>query len=298
MPLISFLKEKSICFKQNEEMKNHTSFKIGGKCDCFVMPKTVKELKEVIKKIKQLKMPYFILGKGSNILVSDGGIEGAVISMSDINGITVKGEIITAMSGETVASLCNEAYKNGLSGLEFAFGIPGSVGGGVYMNAGAYGGEFSDTIISAEYLNQDGEIIKVDAEDMALGYRTSIFKQNGGIILSASFKLSRGDKAEIKAKMDDFLNRRKTKQPLEYGSAGSTFKRPEGHFAGALIEKNGLKGKTVGGAQVSQKHAGFVINYNNATANDVKRLMEEIKKTVKENDGIELEPEIIFVGRS
>ena len=297
MPLISFLNEQNICYSLDEPMKNHTSFKIGGKCDCFVLPKTVCQLKSVIDKVRKLGIPYFVLGKGSNILVSDSGIEGAVISTADLNGITLNGEEITAFAGESVASVCTAAYKNGLSGLEFAFGIPGSIGGGLYMNAGAYGGEFSDTVISAEYLDKNGEIKTISVSDMALSYRQSIFKQNGGIVLSVTFKLQKGDKAEIKAKMDDFLNRRKTKQPLEYGSAGSTFKRPEGYFAGALIEKNGLKGYSIGGAKVSEKHAGFVINYDNASCDDVKALISHIQKTVKENDGVDLTPEIIFVGR-
>ena len=297
MPLISFLNEQNICYSLDEPMKNHTSFKIGGKCDCFVLPKTVCQLKSVIDKVRKLGIPYFVLGKGSNILVSDSGIEGAVISTADLNGITLNGEEITAFAGESVASVCTAAYKNGLSGLEFAFGIPGSIGGGLYMNAGAYGGEFSDTVISAEYLDKNGEIKTISVSVMALSYRQSIFKQNGGIILSVTFKLQKGDKAEIKAKMDDFLNRRKTKQPLEYGSAGSTFKRPEGYFSGALIEKNGLKGYSIGGAKVSEKHAGFVINYDNASCDDVKALISHIQKTVKENDGVDLTPEIIFVGR-
>ncbi len=297
MPLISFLNENNICYKLDEVMKNHTSFKIGGKCDYFITPKSVAELKTVIEKLNDLSTPYFILGKGSNILVSDNGITGAVISMSGISGITVNGDEITVAAGETVAALCNEALKNELSGLEFAFGIPGSVGGGLYMNAGAYGGEFSNTVISAQYLTLDGQVKTITKDDMQLGYRTSVFKNNGGIILSATFKLKKGDKAEIKAQMDDFLNRRKTKQPLDFGSAGSTFKRPTGYFAGALIEKNGLKGKMVGGARVSEKHAGFVINYENATARDVKKLMKEIQRIVKENDGVLLEPEIIFVGK-
>ncbi len=297
MPLISFLNENNICYKLNEVMKNHTSFKIGGKCDYFIIPKNVEEIKAVIEKVCELNIPYFILGKGSNILVSDEGISGVVISMSGISGITVNGNEITVAAGESVAALCGEALKNELSGLEFAFGIPGSVGGGLFMNAGAYGGEFSDTVVSAQYLTLDGEVKTVTKDEMNLGYRTSVFKTNGGIILSATFKLCKGEMAEIKAKMDDYLNRRKTKQPLEFGSAGSTFKRPTGYFAGALIEKNGLKGKMVGGARVSEKHAGFVINYENATASDVKKLMAEIQKIVKEKDGVMLEPEIIFVGK-
>ena len=297
MPFLSFCKEQCIDIKQNEIMKNHTSFKIGGECDYFVIPKNSQQLKAVINKAKELNLPVFVLGKGSNLLVSDSGIEGVVISMLGLNEIDVNGDEITAGAGVSVAALCVAALNNGLSGLEFAYGIPGSVGGGLYMNAGAYGGEFSDTVIKAEYLSYNGEIVTVDAKDMALGYRTSIFKQNGGIILSATFKLKQGESQKIKAAMDDFMDRRKTKQPLEYPSAGSTFKRPTGYFAGALIEENNLKGVSLGGAMVSEKHAGFVINYDNATANDVKGLMAKIQKTVKENNGVELEPEIIFVGR-
>ena len=297
MPFLSFCKEQCIDIKQNEIMKNHTSFKIGGECDYFVVPKNSQQLKAVINKANELNLPVFVLGKGSNLLVSDSGIEGVVISMLGLNEIDVNGDEITAGAGVSVAALCVAALNNGLSGLEFAYGIPGSVGGGLYMNAGAYGGEFSDTVIKAEYLSYNGEIVTVDAKDMALGYRTSIFKQNGGIILSATFKLKQGESQKIKAAMDDFMDRRKTKQPLEYPSAGSTFKRPTGYFAGALIEENNLKGVSLGGAMVSEKHAGFVINYDNATANDVKGLMAKIQKTVKENNGVELEPEIIFVGR-
>ena len=297
MPFLSFCKEQCIDIKQNEIMKNHTSFKIGGECDYFVIPKNSQQLKAVINKANELNLPVFVLGKGSNLLVSDSGIEGVVISMLGLNEIDVNGDEITAGAGVSVAALCVAALNNGLSGLEFAYGIPGSVGGGLYMNAGAYGGEFSDTVIKAEYLSYNGEIVTVDAKDMALGYRTSIFKQNGGIILSATFKLKQGESQKIKAAMDDFMDRRKTKQPLEYPSAGSTFKRPTGYFAGALIEENNLKGVSLGGAMVSEKHAGFVINYDNATANDVKGLMAKIQKTVKENNGVELEPEIIFVGR-
>lgn len=297
MPFLSFCKEQCIDIKQNEIMKNHTSFKIGGECDYFVIPKNSQQLKAVINKANELNLPVFVLGKGSNLLVSDSGIEGVVISMLGLNEIDVNGDEITAGAGVSVAALCVAALNNGLSGLEFAYGIPGSVGGGLYMNAGAYGGEFSDTVIKAEYLSYNGEIVTVDAKDMALGYRTSIFKQNGGIILLATFKLKQGESQKIKAAMDDYMGRRIAKQPLEYPSAGSTFKRPTGYFAGAIIEQNNLKGVSVGGAMVSEKHAGFVINYNNATAADVKGLMAKIKNTVKENNGVELEPEIIFIGR-
>ncbi|MBQ3547627.1 MAG: UDP-N-acetylmuramate dehydrogenase [Clostridia bacterium] len=297
MPFLTFCKEQNINLKQNEPMKNHTSFKIGGECDYFVMPENLQQLKAVVVKAKELGIPIFVLGKGSNILVLDGGIKGIVISMAGINDIDVNGDEITAGAGVSVANLCVFALQNCLSGIEFAYGIPGSVGGGLYMNAGAYGGQFSDRVIRAEYITSDGELVAVEAKDMALGYRTSIFKQNGGIILSATFKLNKGESDKIKAAMDDYMDRRKSKQPLEFPSAGSTFKRPEGYFAGALIEQNNLKGVSVGGAMVSEKHAGFVINYDNATAKDVKGLMAKIQKIVKENNGVDLEPEIIFVGK-
>ena len=297
MPFLTFCNQENIEVKQNEIMKNHTSFKIGGGCDYFVMPKTVAELKNVICKLRELEIPYFILGKGSNLLVSDKGICGAVVSMMCLCDITVNGNEITAAAGASVANLCTTALNNSLSGLEFAYGIPGSVGGGLYMNCGAYGGQFSDMVVRAEYLTEDGEIKTIDVEDMRLGYRTSIFKENNGIVLSATFKLKPDDASEIKARMDDFMDRRITKQPLEYPSAGSVFKRPVGYFAGALIEKNNLKGVKFGGAEVSVKHAGFIINTNNATATDVKTLMAKIQSIVKEKDGVDLEPEIIFVGR-
>lgn len=297
MPFLTFCKEQSITLKQNEPMKNHTSFKIGGECDYFVVPESIKQLKAVIETAKKLNLPVFVLGKGSNLLVSDGGVEGVVISMAGLCDIEVNGDEITAGAGVSIANLCTTALNNALSGMEFAYGIPGSIGGGLYMNCGAYGGQFSDAVVRAEYLNKDGEIVTISAEDMRLGYRTSIFKENGGIVLSATFKFSKDNAADIKARMDDYMERRITKQPLEYPSAGSVFKRPVGHFAGALIEKNNLKLTRVGGAMVSDKHAGFIINYENATANDVKALIKQIQSVVRKVDGVDLEPEIIFVGR-
>ena len=238
------------------------------------------------------------MGNGSNLLVSDGGIEGAVISLAGINGISSDGEKITCGAGAMLSSVCLKALSLSLTGLEFAYGIPGTAGGALYMNAGAYGGQMADVIESAECLTASGEIKTLKKEDMQLGYRSSVFKNGGLIIISLTLALKKGDKTEIKAEMDDLLNRRKQKQPLEYPSAGSTFKRPEGYFAGALIEKNGLKGLTVGGAQVSEKHAGFVINRGGATAADVKALIGKIQKKVFENDGVMLEPEVIFTGRN
>ncbi len=292
-----FCEKEKIEYKLQEPMFLHTSFKIGGNADVFVTVKNRDELKRAVLYLKNNQIPYMVIGKGSNLLVSDKGIDGAVISLSMLDDISVSEHEITVGAGVTLATLCKTALENSLSGLEFSFGIPGAVGGAVYMNAGAYGGEIKDCIVSCEYLDDDGEIKTIKAEDMALGYRTSIFKENNNIILSATFKLKKGDKCEIKSAMEDFLSRRKEKQPLEYPSAGSTFKRPKGYFAGALIEQNNLKGVSVGDAQVSCKHAGFIINKGEATAKDVLELIDKIRETVLENDKVELCPEVIFVGR-
>jgi len=292
-----FCESAKIEYKTNEPMRLHTSFKIGGPADVFINIRNAEELKNAVDTAKELEIPYFIIGKGSNLLVSDKGIEGVVINLSGLDCITVDGNTLTAFSGASLASVCNAALENGLSGLEFAYGIPGSGGGALYMNAGAYGGEMSQVVKSATYVTSDGEIGEIYAKDMALGYRTSIFKKSNAVITSVTFELVKGEKAEIKAKMQDFTGRRCEKQPLEYPSAGSTFKRPVGYYAGALIEENGLKGKTVGGAQVSVKHAGFVINTGNATCCDVKELIKIIQDTIKKNNGVELETEVIFIGR-
>lgn len=296
--LADFLENENIEYRQNEPMRAHTTFKIGGEADIFIIPASPAALIYAVKKCNELEIPYFILGNGSNLLVSDGGIEGAVISLAGINGISYDGEKITCGAGAMLSSVCLKALSLSLAGLEFAYGIPGTAGGALYMNAGAYGGQMADVIESAECLTASGEIKTLKKEDMRLGYRSSVFKKSGLIIISLTLALKKGDKAEIKAEMDELLNRRKQKQPLEYPSAGSTFKRPEGYFAGALIEKNGLKGLTVGGAQVSEKHAGFVINRGGATAADVKALIKKIQKKVFENDGVMLEPEVIFKGRN
>lgn len=296
--LANFLESENIEYRQNEPMRAHTTFKIGGEADIFIIPASPAALISAVKKCTELEIPYFILGNGSNLLVSDGGIEGAVISLAGINGISADGEKITCGAGAMLSSVCLKALSLSLTGLEFAYGIPGTAGGALYMNAGAYGGQMADVIESAECLTASGEIKTLKKEDMRLGYRSSVFKKGGLIIISLTLALKKGDKAEIKAEMDELLNRRKQKQPLEYPSAGSTFKRPEGYFAGALIEKNGLKGLSVGGAQVSEKHAGFVINRGGATAADVKALIGKIQKKVFENDGVMLEPEVIFTGRN
>ncbi len=294
---IKKLEDKKIEYRENEVMSSHTTFKIGGTADAFVLPKDKEELKFTLNNAKNFGVPIFILGKGSNLLVSDKGIEGAVVSLSMLDGIKAEDNIITCGAGANLSAVCTVALKNGLSGLEFAYGIPGSVGGAVYMNAGAYGGEMSAVVIGAYCLDKDNNEIYIEKKDMDLSYRNSIFKNNGFVITEVVLELVKGNETEIKDKMNDLIKRRKEKQPLEYPSAGSTFKRPAGNFAGTLIEKNGLKGTKIGGAMVSKKHAGFIINFDNATSKDVEELIEKVKDTVMKNDGVLLEPEVITVGR-
>ncbi len=288
--------EKKIEIKENVSLKELTTFKIGGNAEIFVSVKDADEVAYVMKKVKEYNMPLFVLGKGSNLLVSDKGVKGVVLNMCGIDDIRFEGSKVICGAGLHLQKLCALALEKGLSGLEFAFGIPGSVGGALYMNAGAYGGEIKDCVVSAKCIDKEGNTLVLSRDEMALGYRTSVFKNSGYIITEATFSLKEDDKEQIKARMNDFMSRRKDKQPLEFASAGSTFKRPQGHFAGALIEKNGLKGLSVGDAAVSEKHAGFVINKGSAKSEDVKELIEIIKKTVYENDGVILEPEVIFVG--
>lgn len=295
--LCSRLKEYKIEYILNEPMSCHTTFKIGGNADVFVKVKTYEELKLVIALAKEFNAPYFILGKGSNLLVSDKGIEGLVISLDGLDSVKIDGDTVVCGAGASLRAVCLAAQKASLSGLQFAYGIPGTIGGALYMNAGAYGGEMSQVVVSATALDSEGNLKEFSAADMKLGYRTSVFKNTELIIISVTIKLSFGDASTIKAEMDDIFARRRDKQPLEFPSAGSTFKRPEGHFAGALIEQNNLKGLSVGGAQVSVKHAGFVINKGGATCCEVLKLINEIQDTVKAADGVELEPEVIFVGR-
>ena len=300
MKLESFkasLLEKGIHFLENEKMSLHTTFKIGGGADVFIEVKNTKELENTLKLAKENDVPYLILGKGSNLLVSDLGIEGAVISNRLLDNITVEGNRIICEAGAHLSKLCTAALNSGLTGLEFAYGIPGSVGGALFMNAGAYGGEMVQVVTGAYFINENLEREYIAVADMELGYRTSIFKKNNGVITEIVFELKQGNKDEIRQKMDELMQRRVDKQPLEFASAGSTFKRPPDNFAGALIEKNNLKGVSFGGASVSEKHAGFVINKGSATAKDVLDLINHIKETVYKNDGVTLEPEVIFKGR-
>lgn len=283
--------------RKYEPMSKHTSFKIGGNADVYIKVNNLSKLSTILKECQASDVDYMILGNGSNLLVSDEGIRGAVIRLDgDFRKITLLDDTtIFCGAGATLAYLCKFALNCGLSGLEFAWGIPGTVGGAVFMNAGAYDGEMKDVVHSVSHISPSGEIGRTEKENMNFGYRTSVYRSNNMIITGVTLKLKKGNPDEIRAKMDNYMSRRSTKQPLEYPSAGSVFKRPEGNFAGALIEQCGLKGKTCGGAQVSEKHAGFIINKSNATAKDVRDLIGEIQKTVSDKTGYNLECELIIL---
>lgn len=283
--------------RKYEPMSKHTSFKIGGNADVYIKVNNLSKLSTILKECQASDVDYMILGNGSNLLVSDDGIRGVVIRLDgDFRKITLLDDTtIFCGAGATLAYLCKFALNCGLSGLEFAWGIPGTVGGAVFMNAGAYDGEMKDVVHSVSHISPSGEIGRTEKENMNFGYRTSVYRSNNMIITGVTLKLKKGNPDEIRAKMDDYMSRRSTKQPLEYPSAGSVFKRPEGNFAGALIEQCGLKGKTCGGAQVSEKHAGFIINKSNATAKDVRDLIGEIQKTVSDKTGYSLECELIIL---
>ena len=292
--LIAFLEKENIKFAENESMKNHTTFKVGGEASVMIFPKSEQEVSAVVKACGNLGIRLVSIGNGSNLLVSDNGIKAAVLCFSnDFSEINlIDEETIFAESGASLMKVCRFALENNLSGLEFAFGIPGSCGGAAFMNAGAYGGEMKDVLYKCRHIDKDGNEGFLENEDMKLSYRHSAYYDNGCIITGIYLKLKKGNAEDIKAKMDDFLQRRKDKQPLEYPSAGSTFKRPEGYFAGALIEECGLKGKSVGGAEVSTKHAGFVINKGNATCEDILNLCRLCSETVMNEKGVKLEMEI------
>ena len=282
---------------KGEKMSLNTSFKTGGPCGVRLSPNSVDQLKDIINKANELSVAFVVLGNGTNVLVTDEGLEKAVIIIGDqMASVSLEGEdTLCFTAGTNLVSLCRFALENSLSGLEFAFGIPGTCGGAIFMNAGAYGGEMKDVLTEITHLTPDMKIETIPAEKADLSYRHSVYKENGCIILSAKVKLKKDTRENIKGRMDDFLGRRKDKQPLEYPSAGSTFKRPEGYFAGALIEQCNLKGKTVGGAQVSEKHAGFVINKGCATSADILQLIDLIRETVKTETGVTLEPEVIVL---
>lgn len=283
---------------RDEPMSKYTSFKIGGPAELFLVPDSVQQLTDVVQEAKKLDVPVTVLGNGSNLLVADEGIRGAVIHMDEgFQELRLVSETeIACSAGVPLKRLCLFALENNLTGLEFAYGIPGSAGGAAFMNAGAYGGEMKDVLAACEHIAPDGTSGRLEGEALELSYRHSAYSGNGCIITTLFLKLQKGNPEEIAQKHKELMGKRKEKQPLEYPSAGSVFKRPEGYFAGTLIEQCGLKGKTIGGAQVSEKHAGFIINIGGATCADVLALVAFIQEEVFRTVGVHLEPEIRRIG--
>ena len=298
LELRDFCRQINCACLADEPMSAHTTFKIGGPADLFIRPCDFEQARQVIRKVTQLGLPLRYIGKGSDLLVNDQGIRGVVLSFDELSAVPSIREgdetLIDCPAGTSLAALCRFAQKHGLSGLEFAYGIPGSLGGGVFMNAGAYGGELCDVVEEVSYL--DGhrfEEIKRKAESLDFRYRHSWFSDHPDcLIIGAAIRLQKGNSQEIDVKMNEFMERRKSKQPLEYPSAGSTFKRPEGSYASVLIDQCGLKGRRVGGAMVSEKHAGFIINYDHATCRDVLELIRQVQREVYGKTGFRLECEI------
>lgn len=280
----------------NEPMKAHTSFKVGGPADWFVMPETKEELFAVLDICRRADLPWYMLGNGSNLLISDSGLRGVVISTKKFDRLDPCDTTLRVGAGVLLSRAAAAALKEGLTGLEFAAGIPGTVGGAVVMNAGAYGSEMKDVLKQVTVLDREGTVLTLSPEELKMGYRTSRIPDEGYLVLEAEFLLNKGDKDAIKEQMDELAAKRREKQPLEYPSAGSTFKRPAGHFAGKLIEDAGLKGFTVGGAAVSDKHAGFVINKGGASAADIASLCRQVQAEVLKQTGIQLELEIRLLG--
>ncbi len=292
-----FADEHGIKYLEHENLSKHTSFKIGGPAEIFAKPASVEQVCAIIDFCRENSLPLLPLGKGSNVLVSDDGIGGVVMYFgSEFGKISlIDEETIYCEAGTSLAALCNFALDNSLTGLEFAYGIPGSVGGAVFMNAGAYGGEIKDVILYADHVDKNGNIGRFTGEELEMSYRHSAYSAKDYFITGAAFRLVKGDKTEIKAKMEDLLGRRFDKQPMDKPSAGSTFKRPEGAFASALVDQCGLKGYRVGGAEVSTKHAGFVVNVGGATCADVLQLIKDVQEKVKNDTGFFLEPEVEII---
>lgn len=281
----------------HEPMKKHTTFRIGGPADYYLCPHSTEELQKILQICRENKLEFFILGNGSNLLVSDKGYRGVVIQLwKNFSDIETEDNTITVKAGALLSKVAAEALEESLTGMEFASGIPGTMGGAVMMNAGAYGGEMKDIIREVTVLTREGELLTLSKEEMNFGYRTSVVKEKGYVVISAELQLRKGDREEIRKVMDELKERRVTKQPLDMPSAGSTFKRPEGYFAGKLIMDAGLRGFSVGGAQISEKHCGFVVNKGDATAADVLALIGEVQKRVQEKFGVALEPEVKFLG--
>jgi len=293
-----YAKEENV--RLQEPMSALTTFRVGGPADCLVEISDGEELKNICRYLHLTGTPAFVMGNGSNLLVSDEGFRGVVLRVqAGMNQVRTQGRCIIAQAGAAMAQVARIAWENGLTGMEFASGIPGTVGGGVIMNAGAYGGEMKQVVKAVEVLSPDGEFLNLDNETMEFGYRTSSIKGKGYVVTEVTFELAEGDPARIKETMDEFAARRREKQPLEYPSAGSTFKRPEGYFAGKLIMDAGLRGYSIGGAQVSEKHCGFLINAKpgQTMASDVMALIRYVQDVVKEKFDVSLEPEVIFLGR-
>lgn len=281
---------------QDEHLHKYTKTALGGAADLFVMPGTIEECQAVVKYAFENDIPLLLLGNGSNMVVRDGGVRGIVLHLAKLNAIEVKGTEIYAEAGAHLIDVSKTAATHSLTGFEFACGIPGSIGGGMMMNAGAYGGEMKDIVVSVQVLTKSGELLTLTKDELQLGYRTSIIQTEGYYVMSALFSLEVGIQAEIDEKVADLTHQRESKQPLEYPSAGSVFKRPPGHFAGKLIQDSGLQGKGFGGAEVSTKHAGFIVNKNNATATDYVNTIRMVREEVKRRYGIELELEVRIVG--
>ncbi len=291
--LKALLTQNQIPFREQEPLSNHTTFKIGGPCPLYVLPENREQLALLLGALGKLQQEFLVIGNGSNLLVSDQGTPMVVIRLpGEFTGIRPMGTKLIAGGGAQLSALCRKAAELGLTGLEFAYGIPGSIGGAVYMNAGAYGGEIKDVLEYVEVMDLRGNIRELTLEDLQMGYRTSALQRQTGVLVQAVFRLEPGRRDEIQRRMEEILSRRKEKQPLEYPSAGSTFKRPEGAYAAALIEQCGLKGQRVGGAMVSPKHSGFLINYDHATCKDVEQLIALVQKTVRLQTGYTLECEV------
>ncbi len=289
----AYCAEAGIRFVCDEPMKNHTSFRIGGAVPLFIAPKSVEELSALLPILRQ-NVSYFFLGKGSNLLIDDEGVDAAAVFLGkDLAQCRVEDGLLICEAGAPLAKACYTAYRNGLSGLEFGWGIPGSVGGAAYMNAGAYGGEMKDVVVYCEHLDENGKLYRVPAQELQYSYRRSFYTGKPLCIVRVAMKLNPKNREEIHARMDELMARRKSKQPLEYPSGGSTFKRPEGAYAAALIEQCGLKGLSVGGAMVSTKHSGFLINFKDATCKDMLELIEKVKAEVKRQTGFGLECEVM-----
>ncbi len=282
--------------KRDEYLYKHTYTKLGGKADFFVTPATYEEVQKLFRYCKDHHVPFTLIGNGSNLIVRDGGVRGVVCSLEHLNKIWREGNKIIAQSGASIIATSRRALEESLTGLEFACGIPGTVGGAVFMNAGAYGGEIKDVLETCLLIDQNGEIVQREAKELDLSYRYSNIQETGEIVLEATFQLKPGNYDEIKAVMDDLTFRRESKQPLEYPSCGSVFKRPPGYYAGKLIQDSNLQGTRIGGAEVSRKHAGFIVNIDNATAADYIALIRHVQKTVKEKFGVELETEVRIIG--